>query len=200
MESFDIIWQTSFFVLLIVIYLINYLVVKSLEEKPPGSQSLFDISIQDTFFVMKCYGSISCTVCFLGRISRIQNLMNYSQFLLTLGCGIYSFGLISMFVSAGCLCIIRTLCIFQMTFLAETVGEWRVRLISGAMTFSLGFLSALVFIVFDDVVSGSPVTLLTNELNPSGKFKKFLYLIYESRVGMINDHGLPLANPLANIE
>ena len=179
MESFNIIWQTSFFMLLIIIYLINYLVVKSLEEKPPGSQSLFDTLIQDTFFVMKCYGSISCTLCFLGRISYIQNLMNHCQVLLILACAIYSFGLISMFVSAGCLCIIRTLCIFQMTFLAETVGEWRVRLISGIMTFSWGFLAALVFVIFDDVVSGSPITLLTNELNSSGKFNKFLYLIYE---------------------
>ena len=174
MESSNVIWQLSFFMLLVVIYLVNYLVVKSLKEKPLGSQSLFDSSIQDTFFVMKCYGSMSCTWCFLGRISYIQNLMNSYHVFLTLACVIYSFGLICLCVNAACLCIIRTLCIFKMTFLAETVGECRVRSISGAVTFSRGLMAAFIFVVFDDVVSGSPITLLTNELNPTGKLCHFI--------------------------
>ena len=167
-------WQISFFVLLIVIYLVNYLVVKSLKEKPPGSQSLFDTAIQDAFFVMKCYGTISCTWCFLGRISYFQNLLNHSQILLTIACVISTFGLICMCVSAACSCIIRILCIFKMIFLTETVGEPMVRLISGAVTFFLGFSATFIIVIFDDVLSGPPLTFLTNELNPSGKNINYL--------------------------
>ena len=176
MDSFNVIWQLSFLMLLVVILLINYLVVKSLKEKPLGSQSLFDTSIQDTFFVMKCYGCMSCTFCFFGRFTYIQDQINHSKVLLTLACVIYSFGLICMCVSAACMCIIRTLCIFNMTFLAETVGEWRVRMISGSVTFSFGFLAASIFFIFDDVISGSPITILTNELKPSGKGPFINYL------------------------
>ncbi len=169
MEVVDLVWVTVFVILLIVLHLLNYLIVSSLRGKALGSQSIVDLVIQDTFFVVKCYGTMACMFCILGRFICFRILLTNTRILLIIFCSVYVFGLICLCVNAGCFCIIRTLCVKNMTLISETIGECRVRMISAMVTFFCGFFASLTCIIGEDIESGSQITLLTSALKPSGK-------------------------------
>ena len=168
MEAIDLVWVTAFAFLLIVLHLLNYLIVGSLRCKALGSQSIFDLALQDTFFVVKCYGTMACTFCILGRFVWFRILLTNTEILLIIFCSVYVFGLICLCVNGACICIIQTLCVKNMTLVSETIGECRVRLISAAVTFFCGFFASLTCIIGEDIESGSQITLLTSESLPSG--------------------------------
>jgi hypothetical protein len=169
MEVFDILWVIVFTLLLIVLHFLNYLIVSSLRGKALGSQSIVDLAVEDTFFVVKCYGTMACLFCILGRFDFFPILLTNSRILLIICCSTYVFGLICLCVNAGCICIIRTLCIKNMTLISETIGECRVRMISATVTFICGVFASLTCIIGKDIESGSQITLLTSKLKPSGK-------------------------------
>jgi hypothetical protein len=170
MDVGDIVWVLVFGLLLMVLHLINFLIVSSLKGKSLGSQSIVDLVALDTFVILKCYGTITCLMCIFGRFASIQTVLTNSRFLLTIGCSIYMCGLICLSVNAGCVCIIRTLCICNMTFISETISECRVKQISVLMTFFCGLLVSLICIMNEDIESGTPLVLLTNKLKHPGEF------------------------------
>jgi hypothetical protein len=57
-----------------------------------------------------------------------------------------------------------------MSFMDETVGEFMVRLISLAITFTTGFGATLAFFLAGESISGSLFTILTDQVRPSGVF------------------------------
>jgi len=170
MEVGDFIWVISFALLLILLHFVNSLIVCSIRGKALGSQSTLDLASIDTFFILKCYGTIVCAMCILGRFAHFQMILTNVRTLLTLCCSLYIFILICMCVNSGCICIIRALCVQNMTYISETIGDCRVRWISASISFFCGFFASLVCFVGDDVESGSPLALLTNELKPSGNY------------------------------
>lgn len=173
MEVGDIVCIIVFGLLLIVLHLINYLIVSSLKRKALGSQSIVDLVALDTFFILKCYGTLICSMCILGRFAYFQTVLTNSRLLLTIGCSMYMFGLICLSTNAGCTCIIRTLCVQNMTFISETISDFRVRQISALITFSCGFFVSLICIISENVQSGTPLLLLTSELKHPGKRIRF---------------------------
>jgi hypothetical protein len=170
MEAGDLLWVISFSCLLILLHFVNFLIVSSLKGKALGSQSTLDLASIDTFFVLKCYGTIVCVMCMLGRFAYFQMLLTNIQVLLTLCCSLYIFILICMCVNAGCICIIRTLCVQNMALISETIEDCRVRWISASISFFCGFFASLICSLGQDVESGSQLALLTNKVKHSGEY------------------------------
>ena len=108
MEAINVFWIFVFISLLTLIHLIHHLIVKSLKEKPLGNQSIFDSAIMDTFFVMKCYGTMVCSMSSLGSFESFRKFLIDSPSLLSIGCVAYAFGLISLCVNAGHKCTHRS--------------------------------------------------------------------------------------------
>ena len=169
MEITDFIWISSFFLLLLSLNVINYLIVSSIRAKPLGKQSLFDLSIRDTFLTTKFYGSFACLVCIFARFASFRQLLAGNPILTTILCSIYSFAFTCICVNAGCLCIVRILCILKMNYIEEKIGEFRVRLISITFTVTVGVTVTSIFFFAGEIKTGTPVALLTMHTVPAGK-------------------------------
>ena len=169
MESDDVMWTVSFTTLIFSLHLVNNLTVKSLKAKPTGKQTIFDFdSLIDTFFAIKLYGTLACLICISARFEVIRNIFIQNSLCLTILCSIHTLSFTCMCVSSGCLCIIRTLCILNLTFMEETVGETKVRHISNVLVISTGIIFVVIFNVTGDVNSGSSAVLVTLKMVSSG--------------------------------
>ncbi len=170
METLDTMWVAAFTMLLFVIILLNNLIVNSLNAKPLGKQTLFDSAIKDAFGAMKFYGTVVCLICILARFDWIRNIFTENNFLLTIACSIYSFGFTCLVVSISCLCIIRTVSILSLTFIEETVGETKVRLIANTLAIITGIFAVFIYNATGEINSGTPVALITFQTAHSGRF------------------------------
>ena len=165
----DVFGFTSFLTVLFVFNFLLHLIVQSLKEKPLGRQSIYDLAIQDYFFVWRCYGSYIFILYTLTRVHFIQNLLNENSILLTTVCTFYSFSFTTLCISAGCVCIIRTLCLFKMVFMDETIGEMQVRILSAFVSLFSGFVVALLLLYHRETNTGSFKTMITGQVTKSGK-------------------------------
>jgi hypothetical protein len=169
MNLIDFIWIFSFFLIFLSLHVTNHLIVSSISAKPLGKQSLFDLSIKDTFFTTKIYGSLACLVCIFARFDSFRLLLSKNLILTTVLCSIYSFSFTCMCVNAGCLCIVRILCIVKINYIEEKIGEFKIRLISSTFTLIAGVTVTCLFVICGEVNTGTPVALLTLHVIPSGK-------------------------------
>ena len=60
MDLSDISWLVAFSVLLMVINFLYIIMVKSLKEKPLGVQTIYDQTLQDSFFIGTVFASWIC--------------------------------------------------------------------------------------------------------------------------------------------
>ena len=165
----DFIWLCCFVIILVSLNVINYFIVSSIRDKPLGRQSAFDLLSKDTFFALKCNGSVGCLICIFARFDSFRQILSENPILVTCFCSVYSFTFICLCISAGCICIIRILCIVNMNLVEETLGEFRIRLISSVLTVFSGVTVTCIFVIFGDVETGSPIALLTMHVVQPGK-------------------------------
>ncbi len=165
----DLFWLLAFIFIFLVLNLIQFLVANSLKDKPLGSQSIFDVAQQNTFFVMQCYGSFVCLMHSLASTSKIRSILLENHSLLTLACSLNTFGFTSLSISAVCLCTTRVLCLINLSFIEETVGELRVQLISAFVTICSASSVTFVLFINEETNSGSLVAMLTSKPNSPGK-------------------------------
>ena len=169
MDAFDHVWLTAFSLLLLALVFVNYLIIRSIRDKPLGNQSIFDQALQDTFAVMTFYGSYACLICLLARFQSFREFVYNCQTLLTTLSCIYSFAFTCLCSIGGCLCIVRIISIANLSLLEETIGERKVRLISCAITLGSGTLIPLVYVIHEDINTGTPIALLTAHMAETGK-------------------------------
>ena len=169
MEVEDSCWIFAFVLLFVSLNVINYLIVSSINGKPFGQQSVFDISIKDTLLATKLYGSFACLVCIFVRFASFRQLLSENPILTTILSFFYSFAFICLCVNVGCLCIIRILCIVKLSFVEETVGEFRIRLISSTFTLVLAITVPTFYAICGDIYTGYSIALLTMQILPPGK-------------------------------
>lgn len=177
MEVEGLICICSYAFLLLVLQFLNYLIVCFLKGKSLGSQSILDLTTIDAFFVLKCYGTLSCTFFILGRFDFFKMLMTNTENLLTVCCFLYIFALICLCVKGGSFCIIHILCVYKMPLIGETIGEYKLRWISALVSFLVGFFAALICTIGQDIKSGSQLAILASELKPPGEYKIYCDLI-----------------------
>ena len=164
----DLFWLLAFILIFLVLNLIQFLIANSLKDKPLGSQSIFDVAQQNTFFVMQCYGSFNCLMHSFASTRKIQSILLENNSLLTLACSLNTFGFTSL--------SINVVCLFNLTFIEETVGELKVQLISAFVTICSA--SSVTFLLFinEETNSGSLVAMLTSKPSSSGKAVDKIYL------------------------
>ena len=128
MELVNFIWLLSFVLLLLVINILIDAIIRSLEEKPLGQQSEFDAAISDTCRILRLYGTMVmvCLVAITGTLETCRNFLTENRILLSVFCVMYGFSLISLCDNAGCVCLVRIVCIGRMIFIDETIGESKV--------------------------------------------------------------------------
>ena len=107
MDVENILWISLFLCQLMASNTVHYLIGKSIQEKPLGFQSIYDSALQDTFLVMRYFGSYLAILLVLSRFEFVQHLFQENVFLLTLATFGYSFGFTCQCISAGCVCNIR---------------------------------------------------------------------------------------------
>ena len=73
-------------------------------------------------------------------------------------------------IKGGNLCIIRIICLYNMTFLDETMGEIKVRVISSVLTICSGFAAAGLLLYYNETNAGTFKNLLIDQPTPSGIF------------------------------
>ena len=164
MELANLIWFLALVLLLLVINILIDAIIRSLEEKPLGQQSEFDAAISDTCRIMV----MVCLVAITGTLETCRNFLTENRILLSVFCVMYGFSLISLCDNAGCVCLVRIVCIGRMIFIDETIGESKVRILLLTATMLAGSGYNLAFVLVDDVTSGTAVTLLTAQLKVSG--------------------------------
>jgi hypothetical protein len=174
--TLDFFWFCCFVLMLLSLNLINHFIVKSIRDKPLGKQSVFDLASKDTFLALKFNGSVGCLVCIFARFDCLRQIFLETPILVTILCSIYSFAFICLCISAGCLCIIRILCIVKMTIVEDVLGEFKIRFISSFVTLISGVSFTGLFVIFGDVNTGSPMALLTMHVVQPGKSDELLYL------------------------
>ena len=175
MENIDFFWLLAFVLLFLALNVLVHIIVNSLKEKPLGSQSIYDVALQDTFFVMKCYGSFICLMQGFANITKFRATLVENDIALTLACSIYSFGYTAIGISTGCLCFIRIFCLINLSFVEESIGEYSIRMISTIITVGISCIVVFILFINEETNSGAFASLLTLKPTPSGKTSLYPY-------------------------
>lgn len=169
MESIDIVWSAAFLLLTLIINVIHVYLRCYIRDKPMGMKSLHDSVFKDTIILTQMCSSTFCLVAVLSRFESVRYMFGQIPLLLTAVCVVYVFAFISVGVNNGCICIVRILCIFNMTFMEEDLGERLVRILTVGSTMVASGIACIIFFVNDDINSGTPMSLLTNSSVPTGE-------------------------------
>lgn len=168
-SSIDIIWIGIFGFLLIGTIVIHYFMVCCISDKAPGSKTLFDNVLKDMFWFTGSGGSLFCVIDIASRLVWVRDLCKDYPILLIIPCVLYVYAFVSVCIQMGTICIIRILCILNLTFMEETVGETLVRIVAIGFTFFGTGAVCIVYIMIDDMFSGTAMTLFTHHILPTGQ-------------------------------
>ena len=79
MELTNIFWLFSFSLILISLHWLYGMIIKYIEDKPLGCQSLYDVLLRDHFMVARSTGSIYCLLAILSRNDCLAAILNNNQ-------------------------------------------------------------------------------------------------------------------------
>ena len=167
MEFADIFWLGIYVSLLFIINSVLYCMNCYIRDKP--LRSLQDSVFKDTVIITQICGSIFCSVAILSRFDFVRNFLKDNPLVLTCFCTIYIFAFISIGVSHSCVCVSRILCIVNLTFMEDSLGENLARAFTVGSTMIVSGSACIVFAFHDDINTGTAFSLLTNTSVPTGK-------------------------------
>lgn len=168
-SGIDVIWILIFSFLLVSTIVIHYYMICCISDKAPGAKTLFDVAMKD-FFWFTCFGgSAFCVIDVVSRFGSIRTLCQDYPSLLIVPCILYVYAFVSVCIQMGSICIIRILCILNLTFMEETLGENLIRTVAIAFTLFWSIFICVLFVVIDDIYSGTAMTLFTHNVLPTGQ-------------------------------
>ena len=94
------IWVLAFSFLLVVSDLLYRQIIRSIEKKPLGSQSLYDALLVDHFWVMRLSGKVYSLTAILSRLISYEILLSHTVYTQSL-CSVYDFAFASACFSTG---------------------------------------------------------------------------------------------------
>ena len=94
------IWVLAFSFLLVVSDLLYRQIIRSIEKKPLGSQSLYDVLLVDHFWVMRLSGKVYSLTAILSRLISYEILLSHTVYTQCL-CSVYDFAFASACFSTG---------------------------------------------------------------------------------------------------
>ena len=132
MDFLNLTWLLAFVALLVTLNVLDYFLIKYVNDKPLGHQSLYDVVFKDTFVVVQAYGTTYCTLAILSRLGPVSQLLSQDCYYLgSLAYLCYTAAFTAACVNVGLNCVIRTFCLISFSFMEETVGENLTRMASG---------------------------------------------------------------------
>ena len=117
----------------------------------------------------------------IDNVQQVKELVIANEAIAFIVCSIFEFSSSSASFNIGCVCFVRILCMINITFVEETLGENLVRLTLAISTFLVGFVMSGLEIFTGDMTTGVPFNLLTGNQTSTGDFSlNFveLYIIY----------------------
>jgi len=149
MNLMNFVWLLVFSFLLLCISILYPLMRHYLSNIPSGSQSLYHNLARNTLSFHQMTGTIYCVSVITSRFDFILDFVSSNLVVIVSICIIYEFAYITSSISLGCLAIIRLLCLLNISFMEETVGEFASRLIHGTVSSLIGtFIYILKFTQF----------------------------------------------------
>ena len=180
MNPFDIFWVVIFSVFVIWANVIGYCAKHYLNNKPLGSKSLQDGVFKDSISVGQFFVTAFSFISVMSRFEDFRSLVKDSQSLLTGFCALYIFAYISVMINQGLQCITRILCIVNMSFVEESIGENVTQNFVTVTTVVVSGSACIFFYVVGDINTGTAASLFTSTTIPTGKLSLYLLLISTS--------------------
>jgi len=84
METTNVAWITLFTILLVISNCLYPLIFTYINDKPMGSQSIFDLALKDHFKVARFTATTYCVAAIMSRIEPVTSLMNGYNFMVTI--------------------------------------------------------------------------------------------------------------------
>ena len=162
MKTTDIAWIVIFSIPLVTMNAIGHCVRQYIRDKPLGMKSLHDVVFKDMLCVVQFGCSTFCLISMMSRFESVQQLMIDEPILLTFCCASYICAYISVGVSNSCICVIRIICIMDLTFVEDHLDETMMRFWAVAFPVVVSMSSCIFFAYHNDINTGTAVSLLTN--------------------------------------
>ena len=169
MDTLNFIWLIAFSVLLLKLNILCSLITKYIDDKPLGHQSLYDVVLRDNLNIAKLYGTTYCLLAILSRFNCLTETLGQNLLLGNIACLFYSFTFTATCVNLGCMCIIRTLCLINISWMEENLGEMCIRFTLMFITLIISITACTIQIISGDITTGTIYILLTGQTVPVGK-------------------------------
>ena len=75
MDLTNLVWIAAFVIISITSNIIYLLIFKYIDDKPMGSQSIFDLVMKDHFMFAQLTGSVYCAVAVFAKVNEMTNML-----------------------------------------------------------------------------------------------------------------------------
>jgi hypothetical protein len=131
MNLLNFCWLMAFTVLLAALNVLYSMLTRYISDKPLGNQSLYDVIFRDTVNIVQLYGTTYCLLAIFSRFESISNVLSENIFLGNVACLFYAFTFTATCVNLACMCVTRTFCLVNISFMEECLGETLIRVGTG---------------------------------------------------------------------
>ena len=168
MKNIDIIWLAVLTIVLTHLNILFYLIRSYFKDKPLGTQSLLDVITIDNAVVSQFTGSVSTLTSIITRFETVKQFSALSPLFVSAICTLYTFAFVSICVHGTCLCFIRTLCLTNLSFIEEMIGENLIRILMNGITLLMAISACTAQIISGEINSGTAYILLTEKIFKTG--------------------------------
>ena len=168
MKNIDIIWLAVLTIVLTHLHILFYLIRSYFKDKPLGTQSLLDVITIDNAFVSQFTGTVSTLTSIITRFETVKQFSALSPLFVSAICTLYTFAFVSICVHGTCLCFIRTLCLTNLSFIEEMIGENLIRILMNGITLLIAISACTAQILSGEINSGTAYILLTEKIFKTG--------------------------------
>ena len=181
MDLLSVIWIFAFSFLLTSLSILYSLIRRYLDDYPEGSKSIYHVVARITIFIFQTTGSVYCILAIVSKLNYLLDILNsdiIGPLSVTL---LYEFSFFSSCISLGCIILIRLMCLINITFMEETIGEFGIILIHFSTTFICGVVLCGILVLTGDILTVTAHNLMTRNAVPMGNNIPFSFNYSMSR-------------------
>ena len=146
-----------------------YFLRRYVGNKPPGSQSLYEVAKKDSYLIVQIASSLFTLTATLSRLDIVAQCGVKHQLIVQIACSGHFFAFVTLCVNVSSLSIVRICCIVNLRFIEESVGERRIRTILFVVPICMALAACVTIMVFGDTKSGICYNLITGKVATQGK-------------------------------
>ena len=175
MDQSNIIWTFAFSILLTTSSTLMYLISSYIGNKPLGHQTLFDVVLRDNYFLSQFTNFVLIGTDILFQFGSVAIWLAENPNIATLICFLHMSAFVSLCIHSGLVAIVRLLCVMNINFMEETIGEIVVRSTVTGLTVFITALFSIVSLYVGGLSSGEIFSTLTRQsrLDQGKRFERF---------------------------